>query len=337
MRSMHNLRFENPEWLLLLLLLPLLAYFYIIRGRQRQGSVQYSDLASLRSAGTSIWTRLRHLLIAFKLLGLALLVMAMARPQAGREKRELSAEGIDIMLTLDVSSSMELNDLDNGERSRLEVAKEVVADFVAGRNSDRIGMVVFAGESFTQCPLTLDYDVLHSFMRGIQIADQSWDGTAIGMALINATNRLRASEGRSQVIILLTDGVNNAGEIEPLTAADVAQAVGIRVYTIGVGSDGSIRRPVQGIFGTRYQTVQVEIDEETLREVAQRTGGQYYRATSEEKLEEIYREIGELEATEITSEVHVEYSERYVYFLWTGLALLLAEMALANTRFRRLP
>ncbi len=334
---MHNLRFENPEWLLLLLLLPLLAYFYIIRGRQRQGSVQYSDLASLRSAGTSIWTRLRHLLIAFKLLGLALLVMAMARPQAGREKRELSAEGIDIMLTLDVSSSMELNDLDNGERSRLEVAKEVVADFVAGRNSDRIGMVVFAGESFTQCPLTLDYDVLHSFMRGIQIADQSWDGTAIGMALINATNRLRASEGRSQVIILLTDGVNNAGEIEPLTAADVAQAVGIRVYTIGVGSDGSIRRPVQGIFGTRYQTVQVEIDEETLREVAQRTGGQYYRATSEEKLEEIYREIGELEATEITSEVHVEYSERYVYFLWTGLALLLAEMALANTRFRRLP
>ena len=261
---MHNLRFENPEWLLLLLLLPLLAYFYIIRGRQRQGSVQYSDLASLRSAGTSIWTRLRHLLIAFKLLGLALLVMAMARPQAGREKRELSAEGIDIMLTLDVSSSMELNDLDNGERSRLEVAKEVVADFVAGRNSDRIGMVVFAGESFTQCPLTLDYDVLHSFMRGIQIADQSWDGTAIGMALINATNRLRASEGRSQVIILLTDGVNNAGEIEPLTAADVAQAVGIRVYTIGVGSDGSIRRPVQGIFGTRYQTVQVEIDEEKI-------------------------------------------------------------------------
>ncbi len=334
---MHNLRFENPEWLWLLLLLPLLVYFYIIRGRQRQGSVQYSDLASLRSAGASVWTRLRHLLIAFKLLGLALLVMAMARPQAGREKRELSAEGIDIMLTLDVSSSMELNDLDNGERSRLEVAKEVVADFVAGRHSDRIGMVVFAGESFTQCPLTLDYDVLHSFMEGIQIADQSWDGTAIGMALINATNRLRESEGRSQVVILLTDGVNNAGEIEPLTAADVAQAVGIRVYTIGVGSDGSIRRPVQGIFGTRYQTVQVEIDEDTLREVAKRTGGQYYRATSEEKLEEIYREIGELEATEITSEVHVEYSERYAYFLWIGLALLLAETALANTRFRRLP
>ena len=334
---MQTLRFENPEWLLLLLLLPLLVYLHIVQGRRRQGSVQFSDLASLRQMGNTIWVRLRHLLIVFKVLGLGLLIVAMARPQAGREKREMSAEGIDIMLTLDVSSSMELNDLDNGERSRLAVAKEVVSDFVGGRYSDRIGMVVFAGESFTQCPLTLDYDVLTSFLQGVQIADESWDGTAIGMALINATNRLRESEGRSQVIILLTDGVNNAGEIEPLTAADVAQAVGVRVYTIGVGSDGSIRRSVQGIFGTRYQTVQVEIDEETLREVAQRTGGKYYRATSEEKLEAIYREIGELETTEITSEVHVEISERYFYFLWPGLLLLIAEILLSNTRFRRLP
>ena len=334
---MQTLRFENPEWLLLLLLLPILVYLYIVQGRQRQGSVQFSDLASLRRMGNTMWARLRHVLFAFKLLGLVLLVVALARPQAGREKREMSAEGIDIMLTLDVSSSMELNDLDNGERSRLAVAKEVVSDFVGGRYSDRIGMVVFAGESFTQCPLTLDYDVLTSFLQGVQIADESWDGTAIGMALINATNRLRESEGRSQVVILLTDGVNNAGEIEPLTAAEVAEAVGVRVYTIGVGSDGSIRRPVQGIFGTRYQTVQVEIDEETLRAVAQRTGGKYYRATSEEKLEAIYREIGELETTQITSEVHVEYSERYPHFLWPGLLLLLIEVLLSNTRFRRLP
>mgnify|MGYP001218245623 CR=1 FL=1 len=334
---MQTLRFENPEWLLLLLLLPILVYLYIVQGRQRQGSVQFSDLASLRRMGNTMWARFRHVLFVFKLLGLVLLVVALARPQAGREKREMSAEGIDIMLTLDVSSSMKLNDLDNGERSRLAVAKEVVSDFVGGRYSDRIGMVVFAGESFTQCPLTLDYDVLTSFLQGVQIADESWDGTAIGMALINATNRLRESEGRSQVVILLTDGVNNAGEIEPLTAAEVAEAVGVRVYTIGVGSDGSIRRPVQGIFGTRYQTVQVEIDEETLRAVAQRTGGKYYRATSEEKLEAIYREIGELETTEITSEVHVEYSERYPHFLWPGLLLLLIEVLLSNTRFRRLP
>ena len=220
---MQTLRFENPEWLLLLLLLPLLVYLHVVQGLRRQGSVQFSDLASLRQMGNTIWVRLRHLLIVFKVLGLGLLIVALARPQAGREKREMSAEGIDIMLTLDVSSSMELNDLDNGERSRLAVAKEVVSDFVGGRYSDRIGMVVFAGESFTQCPLTLDYDVLTSFLQGVQIAAESWDGTAIGMALINATNRLRESEGRSQVIILLTDGVNNAGEIEPLTAADVAQ------------------------------------------------------------------------------------------------------------------
>ena len=334
---MTNIRFENPEWLLLLLLLPLLLYCYIRTYRGRQGSVQVSETGTLRRVKSSLWTKLRHSLIVLKILGLACLVMAMARPQAGREIRELSAEGIDIMLTLDVSSSMEIDDLDQGNKSRLSIAKEVVADFIGGRYSDRIGMVVFAGESFTQCPLTLDYDVLLEFLQGVEIADESWDGTAVGMALINACNRLRDSTAKSQVVILLTDGVNNAGEIEPLTAADIAAAVGIRVYTIGVGSDGTIRRPVRGIFGTRYQAVQVEIDEETLREVADRTGGKYYRATSEEKLEAIYNEIGELEATEIKSEVHVDYAERFSYFLWSGLILLLGEMLLANTRFRRLP
>ncbi len=334
---MTNIRFENPEWLLLLLLLPLLLYFYIRTYRGRQGSVQFSDTGTLRRAKSPLWTKLRHSLIVLKILGLGCLVAAMARPQAGREIRELSAEGIDIMLTLDVSSSMEIDDLDQGNKSRLSIAKEVVADFIGGRYSDRIGMVVFAGESFTQCPLTLDYDVLLKFLQGVEIADESWDGTAVGMALINACNRLRDSTAKSQVVILLTDGVNNAGEIEPLTAADIAAAVGIRVYTIGVGSDGTIRRPVRGIFGTRYQAVQVEIDEETLREVAERTGGKYYRATSEEKLEAIYNEIGELEATEIKSEVHVDHAERFSYFLWSGLILLLGEMLLADTRFRRLP
>lgn len=334
---MPDIRFASPEWLLLLLLLPLLIYRYVDGIRRQQGSVRFSDLGVLQRIGPTWGVRLRHVLILFKLLGLGCLVLAMARPQAGREIRETSADGIDIMLTLDVSSSMELNDLDKGQKSRLQVAKEVVADFIEGRVSDRIGMVVFAGESFTQCPLTLDYPVLLEFLEGIQIADQAWDGTAIGMALINACNRLREAEGRSQVIILLTDGVNNAGEIEPLTAADVAAAVDVKVYTIGVGSDGTIRRPVRGVFGTRYQTVQVEIDEETLKEVAERTGGQYYRATSEEKLEEIYREIGELETAEIETRVHVDYSERFAHFLWPGLVLLLVEVTLANTRFRRIP
>ena len=334
---MSAIRFASPEWLLLLLFLPLLVYLYIARMGKQQGNVRYADLDVLRRIGRTWSVRLRHALIVLKVTGLGCLVLAMARPQAGREVRELSAEGIDIMLTLDVSSSMELNDLAEGHKSRLQVAKEVVADFIGGRVSDRVGMVVFAGESFTQCPLTLDYPVLLEFLDGIQIADQAWDGTAIGMALIKACNRLRDADGMSKVVILLTDGVNNAGEIEPLTAADVATAVGIKVYTIGVGSEGTIRRPVRGIFGTRYQTVQVEIDEELLKEVAARTGGQYYRATSEEKLEEIYREIGELETTEVKTQVHVDYSERFAHFLWPGLGLLLAEVVLAHTRFRRIP
>ena len=335
---MAELRFAEPLWLLLgLVVLPALLYRYVAVERRAKGAIRFSGLSALRQQHGSLWTRLRHSLLVLRLVGVTCLIAALARPQAGKEVRELTAEGIDIMLTLDVSSSMELNDLAAGKKNRLEVAKEVVAEFIQGRQSDHLGMVVFAGESFTQCPLTLDYDILLDFLGDIQIADEAWDGTAIGMALVNACNRLRDSQGKSKVIILLTDGVNNAGEIDPLTAADAASAVGIRVYTIGVGSDGSIRQAVQGVFGTRYRTVQVEIDEETLKEVAERTGGQYFRATSEKKLEEIYRLISALETTKIKSEVYVDYSERFMYFLWPGLLLLLAEVVLANTRFRRIP
>ena len=334
---MELVRFESPEWFLMLLVLPLLLYRYIRDAQGRKSSVRFSDLKVLGAVRSNIWTRIRHILIIFRLFALGCLITAMARPQSGRETRQSSAEGIDIVLTLDVSSSMELKDLDEGRKSRLEVAKEVIAQFVDGRESDRIGMVVFAGESFTQCPLTLDYGILKEFLGGIEIAHESWDGTAIGMAIVNACNRLQDSDAKSKVIILLTDGVNNKGEIDPLTAADVAAAVGIRVYAVGVGSDGSIRRPIQGIFGTHYQTLEVEIDEESLAEVAARTNGKYYRATSEQKLEEIYREIGQLETTEIKTLKHVNYSERFALFLWPGLMMLVAEYVLANTRFRRVP
>ncbi len=335
---MAELRFAEPLWLFLwLIILPLLGYRYWLSERRSRGAIRFSGLAVLKRRKTGLWGHLRHGLLVFRMLGVACLIAALARPQAGKEVREMTAEGIDIMLTLDVSSSMKMNDLDAGKKNRLEVAKEVVAEFIQGRQSDHLGMVVFAGESFTQCPLTLDYDILLDFLDDIQIADEAWDGTAIGMALVNACNRLRDSQGKSKVIILLTDGVNNEGEIDPLTAADAANAVGIRVYTIGVGSDGTIRQPVQGIFGTRYTTLQVEIDEETLKEVAQRTGGQYFRATSEKKLEEIYQLISDLETTEIKSQIYVDYSERFMYFLWPGLLLLMFELVLANTRFRRIP
>ncbi len=335
------IHFESPQWLWLLLVLPLLVFRYLREEQGEKGSVRFADLGVLRKLRPTLWTHLRHSLLVLKVAGMGCLMVAMARPQSGLESREISAEGIDIMLTLDVSRSMEHKDLAQGEKSRLQVAKGVVADFARGRRSDRLGVVVFAGESFTQCPLTLDYTLLLDFLDGVEIpAKQSrqadWhDSTAIGMALINACNRLRHSEAESKVIILLTDGENNAGEIEPLTAADVAEAIGVRVYTIGVGAaDGDRGR--QGLFAGFYQRAP-QIDEKTLREVAERTGGKYYRATSEEKLEEIYRQIGELETTQIKTEIKVDYADRFATFLWSGLALLLVGAVLANTRFRSIP
>lgn len=326
---MDSLRFADPWWLLAFLLLPALVYRYVVDERRNRASLRFSSLSVLTRIPPTLWTRLRHGLVVLKLAGLSCLILAMARPQAGKQVMELSAEGVDIMLTLDVSGSMRSKDL--SEYGRLHVAKAVVADFIAGRQSDRIGLVVFAEESFTQCPLTLDYDVLLDFLDDIQLADESWgNGTAIGLAIITACNRLRDSDAESKIVVLLTDGANNAGEIDPLTAADVAGALGIRVYTIGIGK----RRPsARSGRGGREQ----EFDEEALQRIASRTDGKYYHATSREKLAEIYREIGELETTEITSEIHVDYSERYAGLSWLAAALLLSEMVLANTRFRRVP
>jgi Ca-activated chloride channel family protein len=320
------LRFAEPWWLVGLLLLPALSWRHVVHGRRQRGSIRFSFLSGL-DLPVSTWSRLRPLLFVGRMIGLGCLLLALARPQSGNEVVDVSADGVDIMLVLDVSSSMQARDL--GRANRLEVARAVVADFIESRNSDRLGMVVFAGESFTQCPLTLDYDVLLEFLGDIRIAEESWDGTAIGMAMINAVNRLRDITGRgkggSQVAILLTDGVNNAGEIDPATAADVAAAVGVRFYTIGVGAEQGARRRGG-----------VDFDEAALRQIAEVTGGQYYHATSSEKLAEIYDEIGRLETTEVTSRVHLEYSERYASFLWPGLLLLLAEFVLRQTRLRSL-
>ena len=318
-----ELRFAEPWWLLALSLLPLVVIRY---RRQRPGSLQFSTLRHVSHLPTTFWVRMRPVAFAAKLVALALVILAMARPQSGETVVDVTADGVDIMLALDVSSSMKVKDL--GPINRLEVAKEVVAEFVAGRQTDRLGMVVFAGESFTQCPLTLDYDVLLRFLEEIRIAEEDWDGTAIGMALINATNRLRDADGRSQVIILLTDGVNNAGEIDPKTAAEVAAAVDVRVYAIGVGAPGS---------GGRGRRRGVDFDEATLKQVASLTGGRYYHATSGEKLAQIYDEIGTLETSQITSQIHVEYTERYAAFLWPCLALVLLEFVLTRTRLRTLP
>jgi Ca-activated chloride channel homolog len=330
------IRFVDPEWLVLTLVIPVLVFRYVRRQRERGGSIRFSDISSAKRIVPSLVLRLRHSLLVLRCFAILCLVVGLARPQSGREGREILSQGIDIVLALDSSSSMETKDL--GETSRLGVSKQVVADFVEGRVNDRLGLVVFAGEAYTQCPLTLDYGVFLAFLKDVRIAEKDWDGTAIGTAIATAVNRLRDSAATSKVVILLTDGLNNRGEIDPLTAAKAAEAVGIRIYTIGAGSEGEVLRQVNGgLFGPRQMRVPVDIDEETLHQVAETTGGKYFRATSAEKLEAIYGEIGEMEKTEVKTREYVNYRELFPAFLWPGLLMLGLESVLANTRFRRIP
>ena len=239
------------------------------------------------------------------------------------------------MLALDISSSMMAEDFK--PKNRLEVAKLVAQDFVKGRTSDRIGMVVFAGESYTQCPLTLDYGVLLNFIRDVKIGLVE-DGTAIGMSIANAVNRLRDSKSKSKVIILLTDGRNNSGELHPLSAAQIAKALDVKIYTIGAGSKGTALYPiVDPVFGKRYQRLPVEIDEDLLQKIASMTGGKYFRAIDKSSLEKIFDEIGQLEKTKIEVKEYTRYRELFSIFLSLGLILFGLEMLLSNTKFKKIP
>jgi len=267
-------------------------------------------------------------------LAMTAFVVALARPQTGITSENVLTEGIDIVLALDVSSSMLAEDL---EPNRLEAAKVVATDFVTGRRNDRMALVAFAGQAFTQAPLTFDYGVVQSLLGELDIG-MIEDGTAVGMGLATAVKRLQASDAASKVVILLTDGRSNRGEIGPVTAAQMAQALGVRVYTIGAGSRGTARVPVpDGFGGTRYASMQVDIDETTLQEVAELTGGQYFRATDTESLAAIYAEIDELERTEIEVENFTQFGEEFPIPLGIGLLLLLTELGLAQTALRKLP
>ncbi len=329
-------RFADPEFLYLLVIIPLLAYLYWIRQQKISGKIRFSDVNIVKQVGQTLKQRLRHGLFLLRLLFIMLVIVAFARPQSGSKMRETSTEGVDIILALDVSSSMLAEDFK--PKNRLIAAKQVAEEFIQGRQNDRLGMVIFAGESFTQCPLTLDYGVLLTLLREINVADQEWDGTAIGMGLINAVNRLRDSKAKSKVIILLTDGVNNRGEIDPITASNIAAALNIKIYTIGAGSRGTALYPVDDpILGRRFVPMQVEIDEEVLQKIAANTGGRYFRATNTEKLVQIYQEIGELEKTKIEVKEFTRYEEYFGYFLGAGLTLFLIEIILAQTIFRKIP
>ncbi len=321
-------RFGDPQFLILILAIPALVYVYV--RRRRSGAIRYSDVESLKRADVRRTGRNRHVLFALRVFALVALIVAFSRPQTGVTNETVSTEGIDIVLAIDVSSSMLAEDL---EPNRLEAAKVVAAEFVEGRRNDRIGLVVFAAEAFTQVPLTLDYSVVTDLLGQMEVG-MIEDGTAVGMGLATAVKRLQASDAESQVVILLTDGRNNTGEIGPVTAGQMAQALGVRVYTIGAGGEGLARIPVGG---RRYANVQVDIDEASLQRVAETTGGRYFRATDRQGLSEIYEEIDALETTEIEVQNFTSYGELFHYPLAAGLLLLLLEVGLGQSVLRKLP
>ncbi len=328
-------RFAMP-WLILPFL-PAIIWMILryVRTLRQVPRIKFSALRLITRSNPPRRRLARHLPFVLRALAVLLLALALARPQAGARGVNVSSEGVDIMIALDVSGSMQAIDLK--PNNRLEAAKLVAADFIRGREADRLGMVVFAGVSFVQCPLTLDYAVLLSLMDEIKIGMME-DGTAIGMAIVNCVNRLKESEAESKVAILLTDGVNNAGTIDPATAAQVARTVGIRFYTIGVGKEGEALFPVNDpIFGQRFVRQQTEIDEEILQQIAAETGGRYFRATDTQALRQIFDEIGELEKTEIHSDEYVNYSDLFGWFLLPGALLLLVEAGMRSAFTRRLP
>ncbi|MBI1227848.1 MAG: VWA domain-containing protein [Bacteroidetes bacterium] len=329
-----NFSFQQPWFFLLLLLLPLVVWLRNRRGQAQEASVKMPTLEA--AAGMKSWKAdLQKLLPLLRALAFIALVVAMARPQLTLKKEDIKAEGIDIFLAIDLSSSMLAQDF---QPDRLEVCKRVAAEFVEKRQYDRIGLAVFSGEAFTQCPLTTDHRVLTDFIEGLRCGILE-DGTAIGMGLATAVNRIKDSPSKSKVVILLTDGVNNAGYVKPLTAAEIAKEFGVKVYTIGVGQEGTAVSPISRRIDGSYVMgmARVEIDEELLKQISDMTGGKYFRATTARSLERIYDEIDRLEKTEIEVTSVKRYSEEFYRFVWVGICLILIELFLRYTILRSIP
>lgn len=328
------MHFASPYYLwLLALIVPMIAY-YVWRVRQGGAAIQISTVEGVLRAPKSVRYYLRHVPFVLRTAAYALLVVALARPQNIEQNVRTSTEGIDIMLSIDVSGSMLARDF---KPDRITAAKEVAASFISDRVGDRLGLVVFAGEAFTQSPLTTDQSTLQTLLARIR-SGLIEDGTAIGNGLATAINRLRESEAKSKVIILLTDGINNRGEIAPMTAAEIARAQGIRVYTIGVGSRGTAPYPAVDMFGNMtFINQKVEIDEKALTEIARLTGGRYFRATDKEKLQAIYDEINQLEKSRVEVTERITYHELFLGWVLAALALLTAELLLSNLVLKRIP
>jgi Ca-activated chloride channel family protein len=333
--ELSEVTFAYPWLLLLLLILPALIVWYMLRGKKARPEIRISTFAGLKNQRKSAVVRLIHLPFVLRCFAIMLIIIAIARPQTKLSWQDMKAEGIDIMMTMDLSPSMLARDL---KPNRLEAAKEVAQDFVSGRPNDRIGLVIFSGDAFTQCPLTIDHSVMKTLLQAVE-PDFLPEGTAIGLGLATAVNRLRESKSTSKVVILITDGENNAGSVSPLTAAEIAQLYGIRVYTIGVGTRGVAYSPVyrypNGQFAFDY--AEVRIDEALLKQISSMTGGQYFRATNNEALAEIYQKIDEMEKTRFDSTEFRRRKEEFWPLAFIAVLLIALEWLLRNTLMRSIP
>lgn len=330
--------FANIEYLFLLLLLIPYIVWYILKRKKSEATLQVSDTRVYAHAPKSYKLYLLHVPFILRIIAIAMIIIVLARPQTTNNWQNTEVEGIDIMLVMDVSTSMLAEDL---KPNRLEAAKEVASEFINGRPNDNIGLTIFAGESFTQCPLTVDHSVLLNLFNNIScdIAQRGLiqDGTAIGMGIANAVTRLKDSKAKSKVIILLTDGTNNMGDISPLTAAEIAKSFGIRIYTIGVGTNGMAPYPYPTVAGIQYVQMPVEIDESTLTQIAGTANGNYFRATSNSKLKEVYHEIDKLEKTKLNVKEYSKKQEEYQWFALVAFICILIEVLLRNSILKKIP
>ena len=329
----NNITFAYPWVLYTLAILPLMFIWYWYRGRKKEPSINYSSLNIFNKIPANWKELLRHLPFILRCIAVGLLIVALARPQSFSSGENIYTEGIDIAMVLDISGSMLAEDF---RPNRLGAAKNVIDEFIQGRTTDRIGLVIFSREAFTQCPLTVDYTVLRNLLKDIK-SGMIEDGTAIGNAIANGVNRLKDSNAKSKVLILLTDGINNAGEVNPVSAAQIAKSFDIRIYTIGVGTRGEAPYPVQTPFGLKYQMMPVEIDEAVLKEIATITNGQYFRATNNKTLSQIYAEIDQMEKTRVEVTSYRNAKELFYSWLLGGLLILFFEVGLSRSLLRRLP
>lgn len=324
---------SQPWYLLLLAIVPLLIIHYIYKRKSSSPDIGYSSSAAIENIPVTFRQRLIHLPFIIRMLLIALLIFIISRPQTSIDKSDIKVEGIDILISLDISGSMLAEDF---KPNRLEASKEVAMQFIDGRPDDRIGLVIFSSEAFMQCPLTVDHNALKSFFGEVK-SGMITDGTAIGDGLGLSIYHIKKSKAVSKVVILLTDGINNTGSLDPMTAAEIAKKFGVRVYTIGVGSMGKAPYPFQTSFGIQYQNIDVQIDEKLLQEVATTTGGKYFRATNKQKLEEIYNEINKLEKSKIDVTRFQNKKDEYFIFVLVAACLLILEIILRYTIFKKIP